>query len=212
MDEQIVKIEVDESVTLRGAFTPAQREDAPGAVVLHPHPLYGGSMHNNVVETLVAAAVDKGWGALRFNFRGVGGSSGEHDQGRGEQEDVLAAAAWLAQRCPGPLVLMGYSFGSLVGAAAASRLDNLAAGVWVAPPLILGNLPDWPSDAGPLLMVTGDRDSFSSLEGLKEYAGRMGARVSLVVFENGDHFFVGRESALFDEVSGFLSGLDFMAH
>ncbi len=212
MDEQTVKIEVDEEVTLRGAFTPARQEGAPGAVVLHPHPLYGGSMHNNVVETLSAAAVDKGWGALRFNFRGVGGSSGRHDQGRGEQEDVLAAAAWLGRRCPGPLVLMGYSFGSLVGAAAASRLDNLAAGVMVAPPLILGDLPDWPSDAGPLFMVAGDRDEFSPLEGLKEYAGRIGARVELVIFEKGDHFFVGRESALFKEVSTFLSGLEFMVH
>ncbi len=212
MAEQVVKIEVDQEVTLRGGFTPAREPGSPGALVLHPHPLYGGSMHNNVVETLVAAAADKGWGALRFNFRGVGGSSGRHDQGRGEQDDVLAAAAWLGRLCPGPLVLMGYSFGSLVGAAAASRLDNLAAGIWVAPPLLLGDLPDWPSDAGRLLMIAGDGDEFAPLEGLKAYASRMGTRVELVVFEKGDHFFVGRESALFEEASGFLSSLEFMAH
>jgi alpha/beta superfamily hydrolase len=107
---------------------------------------------------------------------------------------------------------MGYSFGSLVGAAAATRLGKLAAGVWVAPPLILGNLPDWPKDAGPLLIAAGERDQFGRLEGLKEYAGRMGTRVWLVIFEKGDHFFIGREGALFKEVSSFLSSLDFMAH
>ena len=142
MAGQKVEVKVDDRVTLRGEFT---QGDKGGAMVLHPHPLYGGSMHNNVVEALVRAAGAAGWAALRFNFRGVGGSSGSHDEGRGEQDDVLAAAQWMAQRTPGPLVLMGYSFGSLVGSAAAGRVAGLAGGVWVSPPWVMGPLTPWPA-------------------------------------------------------------------
>lgn len=211
MPEQTISIPVDREVTLEGAFTPAAHPSRGGGLVLHPHPQYGGSMHNNVVETLLRALTSQGMAGLRFNFRGVGASTGQHDQGRAEQEDVLAAAAWLAERQPGPLVILGYSFGSLVGAAAADRIKGLIAGVWAAPPLIMGPLPPWPRDAGPLLAAAGDRDQFTRLDELRAYMEQLGARGSLEILKQVDHFFMGGESVLFEKVSHFLADLPGLA-
>ena len=89
---------------------------AHAAVVCHPHPQFGGTMHNKVVFRLAAALVEHGIPALRFNFRGVGRSTGSYDEGRGEADDVRAALAALAARYPGvPLLLAGFSFGAWVG-------------------------------------------------------------------------------------------------
>lgn len=207
MSEQEVSITVDNQISLEAAYTPIEEPPKGAALITHPHPLYGGSMHNNVVEALVAAARKAGWAALRFNFRGVGGSTGSHDNGQGEQEDVVAAAAWLRERSATPLALLGYSFGSLVAAHAADRLKNLSGGVWVAPPLILGELPPWPQDAGPLLMIAGTRDEFTDVDGLQRYVKEMGARGSLKIVEGEDHFYWGGESALIQQVGPFLANL-----
>jgi len=207
MAEQSVSILLDDQVTLAGGYTPAPGTPKGAALVMHPHPLYGGSMHNNVVEALLEAASQAGWSCLRFNFRGVCGSTGRHDNGKGEQEDVIGAAAWLKERSEGPFALLGYSFGSLVAANAAARIPYLSGGVWVAPPLILGELPLWPQNAGPLLMLAGTDDEFSDVAWLKGYCKDMGARGSLVTIEGGDHFFWGGESALIQEVVGFLTDI-----
>jgi len=90
------------------------------AVIAHPHPLFGGTMENKVVQTLARAFVQTGWRALRFNFRGVGASQGEHDEGRGELEDMLHIAAHEAAQ--GPLAIGGFSFGAFVAAGAVERL------------------------------------------------------------------------------------------
>jgi len=86
-----------------------------GVVITHPHPLYGGSMHNNVVESLVHAYQQAGYATLRFNFRGVGSSQGRYDDGQGEQEDVNAALHYLAEQGTNVVDLAGYSFGAWVG-------------------------------------------------------------------------------------------------
>lgn len=91
------------------------------AVICHPHPLHGGTMHNKVVSTLMRAARDQGASTVRFNFRGVGQSTGRHADGVGETEDCKAVTDWAAREFPGlPLWLMGFSFGGYVAAAAAS--------------------------------------------------------------------------------------------
>ncbi len=207
MSEQRISITVDSRITLVGGYTPTDGPPKGAVLVTHPHPLYGGSMHNNVVEALVAAATQAGWAALRFNFRGVGGSTGSHDDGQGEQDDVMAAAAWLQERTEAPMALLGYSFGSLVAANSADRIPNLSGGFWVAPPLILGELPPWPQDAGPLHMIAGTRDEFTNVDRLQGYANDMGARGALTTIDGGDHFFRGLESALIKQVGQFLSGL-----
>lgn len=91
---------------------PAQQPPQGVAVVAHPHPLYGGSMHNKVVQTLTRAFVQAGWEVVRFNFRGVGASVGEHDGGRGELQDLLAVVQQVAPG--GNLALAGFSFGAFV--------------------------------------------------------------------------------------------------
>jgi len=93
-------------------------EGAPkgAAVVCHPHPLFGGTMHTKAVYRSAQALVDAGLVALRFNFRGVGASTGSHDEGVGERDDARAALAWLESAYPGlPVVAGGFSFGSMVG-------------------------------------------------------------------------------------------------
>lgn len=207
MVEYKVSIDIDDQITLIGGFTPAEGPLKGAALVMHPHPLYGGSMNNNVVEALVQAAAQAGWAALRFNFRGVGGSTGSHDDGKGEQEDVIAAAAWLKGRTKAPLALLGYSFGSLVAAKAADRITDLIGGVWVAPPLILGELPPWPQDAGPLLMIAGTSDEFTNVEWLQGYVSDLGARGELIIVDGGDHFYWGGESALIKQTVQFLTNL-----
>src|SRR5271168_3068545 len=99
--------------------------NAPAAVVCHPHPLYGGSMYNNVVDAVVEAMGQRNWAVLRFNFRGVGSSEGEHSGGVGEAEDAVAAAGFLAEHLGLPLkqvVVAGYSFGAMATALAAPKL------------------------------------------------------------------------------------------
>ena len=201
MTEENVKIRVDDQVELEGWFRPGE---AGGALVLHPHPLYGGDMHNNVVEALAGACQQAGWAALRFNFRGVGRSSGSHAGGVGEQDDAAAAWQWLAGRAPGPRVVMGYSFGALVGALAAPRLAGLAGAVWVSPPYIIAPLPEWPPDGPPLLALAGDQDQFGNLAALKAHMDALGALGTLHVYPGGDHFWFGNESALSSKIVPFL--------
>ena len=98
-------------------------EGAPAlgvAVITHPHPLFGGTMDNKVVQTLARAFVACGWTALRFNFRGVGASEGVHDEGRGEREDMLELVRQLAPE--GPLAIAGFSFGAFVASGAIETL------------------------------------------------------------------------------------------
>jgi len=203
VSELKVTIAVDESVSLEAAYSPL--EGARGAaVVLHPHPNYGGSMDNNVVWALTRGALAAGWSALRFNFRGVGRSTGRHGGGAVEAEDVLAVAGWLAQRQKGPLALMGYSFGSLVGSLAAARLTGLACGLWASPPLVLGELSPWPAQAGPLLIMVGSADEFTDVGRLEAYCRQTGARCRLEVSKGGDHFWWGGESVLTQASRGLL--------
>ena len=90
------------------------------AVIAHPHPLFGGTMDNKVVQTVARAFVQAGWAAVRFNFRGVGTSEGAHDEGRGETEDMLAVVGAVAPQ--GPIALAGFSFGAFVATLALERL------------------------------------------------------------------------------------------
>jgi uncharacterized protein len=204
MTEEKVNISVDEQVELEGRFLPGQ---SGGALILHPHPLYGGDMYNNVVEAMVEACGQAGWASLRVNFRGVGRSSGSHAGGVGEQDDTAAAWDWLAGRAPGPKVVMGYSFGALVGAMAAQRLAGLGGAVWVSPPYLIAPLPDWPADGPPVLAFSGDRDQFGDPAALKAYMQNLGALGSFYLFPGGDHFWFGNESALIAKMVPFLQKL-----
>jgi len=182
--------------------------NAPAAVVCHPHPAYGGSMFNNVVDAIVAAMWQAGYATLRFNFRGVGASEGEHDGGPGEVDDAVAAMAFaLAQ--PGvrkeDAVMAGYSFGAMVALSAGCARAEIARIVAVALPLAMADarIPDGASK--PVLLVSGDRDSYSPVTGLKTLKSEIGNSARVEIVAGADHFFGGHEVALSRAIAAALA-------
>ncbi|SRR5258708_1158564 len=172
---------------------------APAAVVCHPHPLYGGSMHNNVVEAILAAMWQAGYATLRFNFRGVGVSEGEHEGGPGEVDDAVAAMTFLLAQ---PAVrqdsaaMTGYSFGAMVALSAGYERAEIARIVAVALPLAMADarIPDGATK--PMLLVSGDRDSYSPVVGLQALKAKIGDSARLEIIAGTDHFFGGCEAEL----------------
>jgi alpha/beta superfamily hydrolase len=158
------------------------------AVVAHPHPLYGGTMDNGVVMLAVRALVAAGGEALRFNFRGVGGSDGEHDEGRGERLDLGAAIAAVMARQPAlPLVAAGYSFGAVAtlehttGAVERAR-DGRGGGepaavLLIAPPVTRYRGRGWTLGAIPTVVIYGERDGLTPQALLEEQAAAWGPDV-----------------------------------
>jgi len=169
------------------------------ALVLHPHPLGGGTMHNKVVFRAAGALNDAGLAALRINFRGVGQSTGTHDEGRGEQEDARVALDYLSERYPGlSLTLCGFSFGARVGlevGIADNRVVNL---ISIGTPVDKYDFSFLAAARKPVLFVHGGRDEFGALERLREVIAQIApdVDVQLVVIEGADHFFVDHLEAL----------------
>ncbi|MCU0943546.1 MAG: alpha/beta hydrolase [Hydrogenophaga sp.] len=163
------------------------------AVVAHPHPLHGGAMTNKVVQTLARAAVLAGLTAVRFNFRGVGGSEGAYDEGRGELDDLLAVVQ--AEAPDGPLVLAGFSFGAFVTTHAIERL--LAGGRAVRHAVLVGTATSR-FDARPIaaelhartLVVHGEADDTVPLAAVMDWARPQVLPVTVV--PGGGHFFHGQ--------------------
>jgi uncharacterized protein len=172
---------------------------APGLVICHPHPLYGGDMENNVVRALAEAFTAVGFAVLRFNFRGVGRSTGHYGEGIGEQEDAKAALTWLKTQ-PGidaqQLFLAGYSFGARVTLAVAATDPCVCGFIAVAPPVLRGQWPSLGSSRGPKVFLSGDRDPYAPSEVLTDLVESLPDPKRLVVFPDTDHFFVGQERML----------------
>ncbi|MEO6323647.1 MAG: alpha/beta fold hydrolase [Thermoanaerobaculia bacterium] len=171
------------------------------AVVAHPHPLHGGTMHTKVVHRTARVLSDRfGLAALRFNFRGVGASQGTHDAGRGEVDDLVAAARFVRGDYPmGPFVMAGFSFGSLCALRAAPlvRPDLL---VLIGLPLDRFE-PSLGALAGgiPVVWMQGERDEFGGAVQARGLAADLG--FSLHVVEGADHFFAGRLDAFEETLS-----------
>jgi len=176
------------------------------AVVCHPHPLYGGSMDNNVVEALRDAALQEGIGALRFNFRGVGASGGSHGGGEPETDDVLAVLeAARGLHIGSGVSLAGYSFGAARAAAAAARTQELPASlVLVSPPLRSSNGLRLPAGRIHQLLIAGDRDQACPVEALDALATSITPSPDCIIIEGADHSWWGYEDELRDTVGGFL--------
>ena len=175
------------------------------AIVCHPHPQHGGTMHNKVAHTLARAFVRSGFATLRFNFRGTEGSEGEFDHGKGELDDALAALAWLRERyVDGPLWLAGFSFGAAIAVRAAVQVevDGL---VSVAPAIYrfakgLDRQPDC-----PWLVVQGDEDELVDLDETLEWLNSLEPGPELLVVSGAEHFFHGRLTELRDAVLDFVA-------
>ncbi len=163
------------------------------ALVCHPHPLGGGTMHNKVVYRAAAGLIDAGLITLRFNFRGVGNSTGEHDDGRGETQDVFDALNYLTENYPNqPITLAGFSFGSRVGMEIGMNDDRIVRLISLGTPV------DKYKDYGfleelrkPILFVHGDQDEFGSVESLNELIAKVSAvtDTSVKIIQNCGHFF-----------------------
>lgn len=177
-----------------------------GVIVCHPHPLRGGEMHNNVVATLVAGFSAAGHATLRFNFRGVGASSGTHDEGRGEIDDVRAAVSCLlAHRAVETVAVAGYSFGAWVGLAAGAADPHVNRLIGVAPPVASRDHGFLAAAAKPTLLIAGDADDIAPIDVLRAIEARMRAPRSLVIVEGADHFFWGREQEVAGAAAQFLA-------
>ncbi|HEX6997336.1 MAG TPA: alpha/beta fold hydrolase [Gammaproteobacteria bacterium] len=176
------------------------------AVVCHPHPLQGGTLHNKVTHTVARAFARLGAAAVRFNFRGVGQSAGAYDDGRGERADLAAVAAWCRERWPGkPLYLGGFSFGGAVALAEAAALEPQGL-VAVAPATRRIPSPFTPP-ACPWLVVQGDRDDVVPLAETREWLAAVDGGGEMAVLPGAGHFFHGKLPELAERVREFLEPL-----
>jgi uncharacterized protein len=184
------------------------------ALVCHPHPLFGGTLHNKVVFHTMKALNSFGFPVLRFNFRGTGLSQGEHDHGVGEIEDVRTALDWLDAEFHMPMIFAGFSFGAAVGLSAAHADPRVQAligvGTPVAPVAASEEEPrvytfDFLKDCTkPKLFVSGARDRFGPREKLKALLASIPERKKLVVIEGADHFFEGRLRELREAIEAWV--------
>jgi uncharacterized protein len=172
------------------------RDDAPyAALICHPHPAGGGTMHNKVVYHAMKAFSAFGLPVLRFNFRGTGLSEGEHDGGRGEQDDVRAAVEWLASNFARPLLFAGFSFGAHVGMRVCCEDLRVKGLIGLGLPIhaegrdytysFLANC------ASPKLFISGDHDVFSPVEALSRVWANAAEPKQLAWIAGADHFFQG---------------------
>lgn len=168
--------------------TPQDQPVAGVAVVCHPHPVHGGTMHNKVVHTLCRAANDIGYAAVRFNFRGVGESDGSYDEGRGERDDARAIVEWSRSKVAGPLLLAGFSFGSAVALQIASEVAPVQL-ISVAPPVDRIGFDGWRQPDCRWLIVQGDTDELVDVNSVVSWVDGLAPGPELIVLPGVDHFF-----------------------
>jgi alpha/beta superfamily hydrolase len=210
MKEQPVTFASGE-LTLEGLLgKPEGLEAVRGGVVCHPHPLYGGSMCNNVVDAVLEAMWKLGWATLRFNFRGVGQSEGDHGGGKGEADDAIAAVEFLGSRAGVErqgIVLAGYSFGAMAALSAAPRIKDLGALVLVALPMRMADPVALGELSRPIVLAAGDNDSYCPAAQLETVHKALGARSQLKIIEGTDHFFGGYEKELAAAIGAMLEAV-----
>lgn len=195
------------NITLEGMIRiPEGPGPFPLVVVCHPHPLYGGSMHNNVVDAVCSSLEEKDIAWLKFNFRGVGRSGGRFGDGIGEKEDARAAISFgegRARIAPGKIGLCGYSFGSMVAFPVAVEDVRVKAVAGIAPFVQPEDLLN--RFAGPKLLVCGTNDEFVDSRALEKIVEEMPAPKELSLHPGVDHFWMGEEEAMGERVARFFA-------
>ena len=183
-------------------WTSASPNPARAAVVCHPHPLFGGTMHNKVVFQTAKALHSRGFPVLRFNFRGAGQSVGEHDKGRGETEDVRAAIDYLAREFPAlPIILAGFSFGSVVGLKVGCQDSRVQELIGLGIPVNDSDLTYLENCEKPKLIIQGAKDEFGAKTRVESLFREIPDPKKLVFVLEADHFFTGK----LDQVSAAIS-------
>jgi len=190
-------------------WTPEQIQRPPLAALLcHPHPLFGGTMHNKVVYNAAKSLDALGVPVLRFNFRGAGLSSGEHDRGQGEKDDVRAALDFLMAEFPAtPLLLAGFSFGAWVGLRAGCEHPRVSYLIGLGIPANSADFSFLDQCAKPKLFVHGSNDQFGAVDKVKALISSSPGENRLVVVEGADHFFAGKLDELDASITNWLSGV-----
>lgn len=177
------------------------------ALVLHPHPLGGGTMHNKVVFRAASALNEAGLVTLRINFRGVGQSTGEHDEGRGETEDARAGLDYLSTQYPSePITLAGFSFGSRVGMEVGVADERVRHLISIGTPVDKYDFTFLKSSGKPLLFVHGEHDEYGQVAHLQSLVERLhaDANIRLVVIKGADHFFNGHLDEMKDAITEWM--------
>ena len=208
MRQSAVSFEAD-GLTFEGIVT--QPDDGtgpwPGVVICHPHPLHGGNMDNNVVLALALGLVEEGFVTLRFNFRGVGGSEGEHTEGEKESQEVLAALE-LIKAWPDTndkTGLAGYSFGTSVILGHSELYPEADAIALISPPFRAVEGTPLKESKVPALIVTGDRDRLVDSTQLDAELASFNNAPEFKLFDGVDHFWYGQEARLVPEVGRFFA-------
>ena len=163
------------------------------AVVCHPHPIHGGTMHTKAVYRAAQALNDAGLVTLRFNFRGVGASTGSFDEGIGEREDLEAALDWLEGEYPKlPLFVGGFSFGSMVALSVGVDDERVVALFGLGLPVDMDayDYSFLERTEKPILVVQGENDEFGSGEAVSKLLDALGTHITLVRIPGSDHFFI----------------------
>ena len=181
-------------------------EPRAAAVLAHPHPLYGGTMHTRAVYHTAKALSRIGVAVLRFNFRGVGASAGAHDGGPGEMDDYRAALDFIAAKYPGrPLWAAGYSFGSWIAWNTALDDGRVELLLGLGLPVNLFDFTPVKASDKAKFLIHGDRDEVIPLRDIRRFYAELHEPKELVVIEDADHLFDGRTSEVGEAVEGLLA-------
>ncbi len=176
------------------------------ALVCHPHPLFGGTMHNKVVYQVAKSLAELGLPVLRFNFRGAGASEGKHDRGQGEQDDVRAALDFLAEEFPGtPLLLAGFSFGCLVGLRVGCGDARVTELIGIGVPVNDSDFSYLSDCEKPKLFVQGSADQFGSIDKLEVLVASLPGTNRMRAVHGGDHFLAGKLDQLGLAITDWLT-------
>lgn len=166
-------------------------QTSEGFIITHPHSLYGGNMDNSVVETVCSACRNRGFPTLRFNFRGVGQSSGTFGSGIGEQQDVLAAVTYMKSRGISRVTLAGYSFGAWVIAHTPYIPSDIRSVMMISPPTaFMAFQPDHPI-VSLSYVITGSQDEIAPSKEIGKWMPKWNPQATLKVIEGADHFYSG---------------------
>lgn len=175
-----------------------------GVVLCHPHPLYGGDMTNNVVQTLAEVYRENNYSTLRFNFRGVGASEGNFDEGNGEQEDVAAALGYLSGLGLKHLDLAAYSFGAWVCALGLEELKLAERLIMVSPPANFIDFAFLGYNEKIQLVIVGMQDEIAGWQGVEKMVPRWNPEAGFHPIDGADHFYRGKTEELKRIINGFL--------
>ena len=182
----------------------SESQGRKGVVVTHPHPLYGGSMDNNVVESVARVYGEKGYTTLRFNFRGVGRSQGTYDNGIGEQEDVRAAVAYLYGLGKTSIDLAGYSFGVWINAQCIERLTHVRRMIMVSPPVNFLDFSFLKACPKIRLVIAGSEDDIAPPAMIKPMLPVWNPEAAFKIIKGADHFYWGKTGEIETTINGVI--------